>query len=221
MIFGGIALIAAGVLLLFGVTFYVLPKKLIRFKFLSDVKEGEFAPDYSYYVAEKENKEVFDSYHICIEKSSHRKFLKIDFKEEIHRVEFYVVFFDFSGHPFGCKKYVVDDAQLQDEVIIPEGTRGAYLQVMSVEENVYRTLMPWILDTRGLIFAAVWYSILATVCTFLAGWGLMFITDAWAWFNAFSVMIMAVVVFILYGVGSYFLIRLTLKDRYVNTEVRK
>ena len=218
MTFLGIIIVIVGLVLLFGLTFYILPKKLIRFKFLSDVKEGDLAPDYSYYVAEKENKEVFDSYRIFVDKSSRKKVLKIDFREEIHRVEFYVIFFDFSGHPFGCKKYVVDDAQTQDEVVVPDGTRGAFVQTMSVEENVYHTMMPWVLTSQNLIVASIWYAVLATVCLFVSGWGMMFLTGAW--FNAFVIMIMAILVMLAFGIGAYFLIRLTLKDRIFSKEVK-
>lgn len=213
----GVLIIAVGLALLFGLTFFLLPKKLIHYVYSYDVKEGELSSDFSYYVSERENKDVFDSYHIFYDKNASQKVLHIDFKEEIHRVKFYVIFFDYADKPIQCKEYLVEDAQFQNEITVPMQTRGAYVQVMENEDTVYVKQMPLVLDNTHLIIASLIYGLLSSVCTFICTIGYMTFafSDPFAMFSTkfLALFVVLLSTFLLFSIGAFFLIRLAEKNR--------
>lgn len=213
----GFLFILLGTVLLLFVTFIVLPKFLIRYVYQDGIKEGEKSSDFTYYVAEKENQDIFDSYRIFYDKKAAKKVLQIDFKEEIHRVKFYVIFFDYANKPIECKECVVEDAQFRNEVLAPINARGAYVQVMEHEDIVFVKKTPLVLDMKHLIIASVLYGILAAACAFVCGIGFVWMVNGviYSIFEMRSpfLFIMILISFILFTVGGFFLIRLAEKDR--------
>ncbi len=213
----GFLFILLGTILLLAVTFFILPKFLIRYVYQDGIKEGEKSSDFTYYLSEKENQDVFDSYRIFYDKKAAKKVLQIDFKEEIHRVKFYVIFFDYASHPIECKEYVVEDAQFRNEILAPINARGAYVQVMELEDTVFVKKTPLVLDMMHLIIASVLYGILAAGCAFVCGIGFVWMVNG-AIYSIFEMrfpflFIMILISFVLFTIGGFFLIRYTERER--------
>lgn len=222
MIFLGFVILFAGFLLLAGLTFYILPKKFLKYKSRYEIKEGILAIDNSCYVSENVDKEYYDSYKIYVDKKRNKKFLEVQFNENIHFVVMMVTCFDEKKKIIGTKKFKIEDVKFQNQFLLPKETRGCHIQLIQVDQSTLTFETPLILELKNVIVSSIFYGLFATVCSYICGIGFNVIIDAsfYGFFmlNIFYVILVLFVCFLAYSLSAYFLIRNVEKDKITEKE---
>ncbi len=175
-IFLGISYVILGIAILSLFSFFVFPKKVLKYQILPTMRPESIKDDLSCFVPTKENAEFIDSYGICIGKENGHKFASIKYKENVHQIKFYLVFFDVTGKAFDVRVVDVADTQIDKSSIIdiPLKTRGLFLQVISADGTNYDDKLPIYYTNKQLIIASLIHSALITVVSLFIAFGFIF-----------------------------------------------
>lgn len=173
-ILGSIFMLLA-VLLLFFFSYIVYPRNILKYKVLPSMKPDSLSDNLKNYIPEKENAEYVEDYHISIDKKSAKKFATINFKENVHQVELYLVLFNLNNRPFAVKKVSIQDAQFLESknILIPNETRGLYLQIVSADDSQFDSTLPIYYTNKSIVAASLIHSIAVLLCSILFAYGLI------------------------------------------------
>lgn len=223
--FLGISYIVLGIAVLLLLSFFLFPKVVLKYQILPTVKPESTKEDLSAFVPSKENAEYIDSYGICVGKEGGHKFATIKYKENVHQIKFYLVFFDVTGKAFDVRVVDIADTQIAKSglIDIPLKTRGLFLQVISADGTEYDDKLPIYYTNKKLIIASLIHSVFVTIISLFITFGFLFIFtylgDSFAiMFN--NLLFSSLAILATYGISfgtCYLFLRLS-KKNYIKSE---
>lgn len=228
----GISIIAVAVLLiLFFVTRFI-PKHFLKLQVLSNTKEGLLSPDFSCYLAEKENANYIDTYTIVLDSKKNKRFIQVKYQPNVHSVSFYVVLFDNRHKPIGIKRVAIENAQALKSQLIPveNNVAGLFLQVVEADGEVFDQEYPLFVPKGSLLKASIFNAFVLTINSLLMSFGASLIINGThfdshlfgeyvfpGFYNAY-LMIVSLSVFIVTILVSYLVLRIVNK-KYLREDV--
>ncbi len=229
----GISIIAVAVLLiLFFVTRFI-PKHFLKLQVLSNTKEGLLRPDFSCYLAEKENANYIDTYTIVLDSKKNKRFIQVKYQPNVHSVSFYVVLFDNRHKPIGIKRVAIENAQALKSQLIPveNNVAGLFLQVVEADGEVFDQEYPCFISRRSILKASIFNGFIITIMSLLMSFGVSLIMNGAFFFssslfgmyafpatNTPTLFIAIVAVFVLTILVSFFLLR-AINKKYLREDV--
>lgn len=159
------------------------------------MKPGSLSDDMKSYIPEKENADFVNSYYISVSRKNAQKFATVNFKENVHQAEFYLVLFDLRNKPFAVKKVSVIEAQFlgSRNIPIPNETRGLYFQMISADDVQFDSSLPIYYTIKSIIRASLIHSIFVLLFSLLFAFGIV------SMFNHYSNYVFSSTFYILFG----------------------
>jgi hypothetical protein len=228
----GISIIVVALLLILFFVGRFIPKHFLKLQVLSNTKEGLLSPDFSCYLAEKENANYIENYTLVLDEKKDKRFIKVKYQPDVHNLSFYVVLFDNRHKPLGIKRVTINNAQALKSQLIPvvSNVAGLFLQIVEADGEVFDQEYPCFITRRSILKASIFNGFIITIMSLLMSFGVSLVMNG-AFFSsplfgmyAFpatdtqTLFIVILAVFALTILVSFFLLR-AINKKYLREDV--
>lgn len=207
----GILLIIGSFLVVFLVFFEIVPKKVLKFKYDENIKEGYFDENKKCYIAEQMNMEAISTYSIVKDRYHNKTYAKIICVPGVKVMQLYIYCFNKEHQIIKTVAFdQVTDLPIEKDgifVSVPNATEGLYVQLVGYDGSVVNDNTYGYLNYTQIVIASLILGIMIGVFVgmFSQGFLIIFFTDHYFFFPGI-IFLYSVIACILGTVASYFVL---------------